>query len=163
MPYKLPTTWPQRPDGFYSDWTTFCIEALGTSLRNEQEGDWLPVVLLAGGGALGAAGMMQLVEANSDIVDRKGKEWGVNDLSAIAKGGSFLLGAALGGAGGMLLMRILNRHTDKESVDAYGHRLGLARREYEELLQDLTAGILAKEHHKAAVEYLFWRLQRGNE
>lgn len=163
MPRKLPTTWPQRPDGFYRDWTTFCIEALGTALRNEQEGDWLPVVLLAGGGALGAAGMMRLVEANSEIVDRKGEEWGIQDLSTVAKGGSFLLGAALGGASGILLTRILNRHTDKESVDTYGHRLGLARREYEELLQDLDAGIVGNEQHKAAVEHLFWRLQQGSE
>jgi hypothetical protein len=162
MSGKLPSTWPRRPDRFYRDWTTFCIEALGTALRKEQ-GDWLPVVLLAGGGALGAAGMMRLVEANSEIVDRKGEEWGIHDLSTVAKGGSFLLGAALGGAGGMLLTRILNRHTNKESVDAYGHRLGLARREYEELRQDLEAGILGNAQHKAAVEHLFWRLQQGSE
>lgn len=156
-----PSTWPQRPIGFYTDWTVFCTEVLLASLRRQNDTDWLPVVLLAGGAALGAVSMIGLIEANRDIVDRKGQEWGIENLSSLAKGGGALLGTALGGASGALLMRILSRHASAEKVDALSHRLNSARRDYEELNQDLQAGRMTRDPHMAAVEYLFWRLEQA--
>ncbi len=152
-----PTNWPTRPAGFYYNWQVFCVEVLTSSLKSEQEGNWLAVVLLAGGGALGATSLMKLVETNSKLVDRKGKEWGIDSLSQLAKGGSVLLGAALGGAGGMWLMRVLSRHARQDKVNELSQRLRLARREYDELLQDMQAELTTDEQHRGAVEYLFWR------
>lgn len=133
---------------------------LVASLRRQHDADWLPVVLLAGGAALGALSMIRLIEANQEIVDRKGQEWGIEDLSSLAKGGGALLGTALGGAGGALLTRILSRHASAEKVDALSRRLSSTRREYEELPQDFEARRMTRAQHMAAVEYLFWRLEQ---
>ena len=160
MSRSPPDEWPTRPEGFYSDWTVFCTEVFRDFLRQQRADDWVAVVLLAGGAALGAAGLFALIEANSEIIDEKGEEWGIENLSSYTQGSGVLVGAAIGGAGALLLMRILGAHADREAVDKLSRELRNARREYEELRQDKQADLMTHAQYKAAIEHLYWRLQQ---
>jgi hypothetical protein len=153
---KPPANWPDRPKGFFEDWTVFCIEALAKLLKEQD--DMLAAVLLAGGAVLGAGGIFALVQANREVIDAKGKEWGIESLGSIALGGGTLLGAAVGTLGGALLNRTLGRHTDRAKVDALQSRLTRARREFEMLRQDAKSGLLDSMQHRLAVERLFLEL-----
>jgi len=107
---------------------------------------------------LGAGGMVTLIRLNQQLIDQKGREWGIPNLSALALGGGVALGAALGGIGGALLTRILSRNAPQGQVDALQARLAAARREFETLRQDLAANALEPQHHRLAVERLFAEL-----
>ena len=153
MTSTFPDTWPERPDAFYSDWDNFCQEVLSVWVKNKSGGALL-AVLLGGGAVLGAGGLATLVAANQDYLDEKGKEWGVNNLSALLLGGGTLLGAVLGGLGGALL----GKHLDKPESDDLQAQLEDARREYMTLKQDAEADLLPGDIHRLAVEHLFWKL-----
>jgi hypothetical protein len=156
---KPPTKWPERPKTFFEDWTVFCTEALAKLLKEQD--DMLAAVLLAGGAVLGAGGIFALVQANREVIEAKGKEWGLEGLGSIALGGGTLLGAAVGSLSGALLTRTLGRHADRAKVDALQARLSRARREFEALRQDVASGILDSVQHRLAVERLFLELTQS--
>ncbi|ADO75849.1 uncharacterized protein STAUR_8094 [Stigmatella aurantiaca DW4/3-1] len=118
----------------------------------------LAAVLLAGGAVLGAGGLFAVVRSNREVIDAKGKQWGVEGLSSIALGGGTILGAAVGTLGGALLNRTLGRHADRTKVDALQARLSRARREFESFRQDARNGLLNSVQHRLAVERLFLEL-----
>ena len=158
MPETPPRSWPERPRDFYNDWAVFSDHVFDTWLSQEREPSWRAVVLLACGAALGAAGLSKLVANNRDAVDRQGQEWDIEGLGAYAESSSAVLGAALGGMGVLLLMRILGNHADEKAVARLSEALELARREFEELQQDRSARLMTRAQYMAAVEHLHWRL-----
>lgn len=151
-------TWPDRPDDFYDDWSVFCSEALSARLKRGGRDDELAVVLLAAGAILGSAGLLDVVIENKAAIDRKGREWGVPDLSKIAGIGGAILGATAGGLSIAWLTRTLGRHADTEQVNALQTRLSTARREFETLENHCREKRLPHVFHRAAVEHLFTEL-----
>lgn len=150
--------WPERPQGFYEDWTVFCCQVLSERLRQGGDGDDVAAVLLAAGAILGGAGLLFLVSENKSAIDAKGREWGIPNLSTIAGIGGAVVGATVGGLGVAWLTRTLGRHADTEKVDALQSRLSNARREFEALQRDCAEGRLDHQHHRLAVERLFIEL-----
>lgn len=151
---------PDRPKGFFRDWDTFCQEAI-SKLVTSSSGGRLPAILLGGGALLGAGGLVALIAANSDYIDEKGKEWGIDDLGTLAMSGGGIIGAALGGIGSALITRLLSRYADAAEVDHFQARLEEARQEFEALRQDVDEGYIKKKHHRREVEQLFKRLVEG--
>lgn len=155
MTRKLSETWPDRPKGFYDDWTIFCIHALSTRLQEGDDADELAAVLLAAGAILGGTGLVVLAAENKDAIDAQGRKWGIDNLSAIAGIGGAVLGAAVGGLGVAWLVRTLGRHADAKKVDELQVSLSGIRREFDALSSELAAGKLTDRHHRLAVERLF--------
>lgn len=159
MARKTDLALPERPDGFYEDWDVFCAQVL--SVRLEAGGDDAAVVLLAGGAILGSAGLLHLVVAHKAAIDRKGREWGIPNLSAIAGVGAGVLTAAAGGLTIAWLTRTLGRHADTRQVDGLQARLSSARREFDTLAEHRRAARLPVGFHRAAVDRLFDGLAAG--
>lgn len=159
MSGDLPESWPERPEGFYRDWDVFSRTLIGSviSRTGEQAADSsrLASLLLASGAGLGAAGMVALVEANREAIERRGQEWGIPNLARLLQG----VGAAFGGFGGAMLTRMLSRQAKSEVVESIQDRLATIRRDFEGLVQDLEDGLHNKWNHRAAVEMLFMRAQ----
>ncbi len=161
MASKPSEKWPERPKGFYEDWTIFCCQAPSTRLQQGGSDDELAVVLLAAGAILGGTGLIFLVSENKKAIDAKGRDWGIDNLSTIAGIGGAVLGATVGGLGVAWLTRTLGRHADTEKVDKLQSRLSEARRVFEALQRDCTEGRLHHQHHRLAVERLFHDLTVG--
>lgn len=161
MGSKPSEKWPERPKGFYEDWTIFCCQALSTRLQKGGSDDELAVVLLAAGAILGGTGLVVLVSENKNAIDAKGREWGIGNLSTIAGIGGAVLGATVGGLGVAWLTRTLGRHADTGKVDALQTSLAEARREFEALQRDCAERRLNHPHHRLAVERLFHDLTGG--
>ena len=147
--------WPDRPPGFYEDWTVFCFYVLSTRLREGDDANDVAAVLLAAGAILGGTGLVMLATENKDAIDAQGRSWGIENLSAIAGIGGAVLGAAVGGFGVAWLVRTLGRHADTERVNELQVRLSAIRREFEGLSNELAQGKLTEEHRRLAVERLF--------
>lgn len=154
MSRKLPETWPDRPKGFYEDWSIFCRQVLSSRIQQKESED-LAVVLLAGGAILGGAGLVWLIRENRETIDTKGKKWGIDDLSTYAGIGGAVLGAAIGGVGANLLMRTLGRYADTTKVDALQAKLAQGQRAFIEHRQDLQERRLNVRQHRLVVERLF--------
>lgn len=159
---KLPHEWTARPDGFLTDWSVFCQMLISTKLTllGLQDDRELATLLLAAGAVLGASGMMALVQKHHTLIDEKGKQWGIKDLGSLALGGGALVGAALGSMGAGLLSRILGRFADPQQVNVLQATLSTARRQFEEINQDLAAGRITTTQHRLAIERLYWSLTR---
>ncbi len=156
----LPRNWEQRPQGFLTNWNIFCQEFISKklSLLKPQDDHELATLLLVAGAVLGAGGLMALVQSHLPLINEKGKQWGIADLGSIALGGSAALGAALGGVGVTLLLRILGRFADPKKVNILQATLSTARRQFEEINQDRAAGRITAEQHRLAIERLYWML-----
>ena len=148
---------PDRPKGFYRNWETFCQETVSHLVTSNPDGR-LPVILLGAGALLGASGLVALIAANSDYIDEKGKEWGIDALGTLAMSGGGIIGAALGGIGGAMVTRLLSRYADADEVDNFQSKLEQAQQEFETLGQDLDGGFMKKKQHRREVERLFLRL-----
>ncbi len=117
-------------------------------------------VVTAAGAILGGTGLIALVAANREVINAKGRKWGIDNLSTIAGvGGAVLgatvLGATVGGLGVAWLTRTLGRHADTKKVDALQERLSKARREFDTLHSERGRGRMSVVNHKLAVERLF--------
>lgn len=157
MPRNPSDQWPTRPKGFYSSWQTFCAEIVSARMRNAPS-DVIAALLLAAGAVLGAGGVVAIVAANAEAIDQKGREWGVDKLSAIIGVGGGLVGAAVGGLGVAWLTRTLGGRTDRAKVEAEEALLVRAKQEFEGLLAERASGHLTPTQLKLAVERLFWSL-----
>jgi hypothetical protein len=156
MARKPPGEWPERPAGFYDDWTSFCLEVVSARLRqDDDDGGELAAVLLAAGAILGGAGLVRLAAEHKDAIDAQGCEWGIENLSAVAGVGGAVFAAAVGGFGIARLVRMLGRHADTRKVDEVQVRLSEIRREFEALRNELHHGRLTALHHRLAVERMF--------
>jgi hypothetical protein len=149
-----PTAWPKRPKGFYTDSGTFCREVLSARLK-DASADSMSVLLLAGGAALGGAGLAALIKANAEVIDSRGRDWGIDKLSTYVGVGSALVGTAVGLG---LLTRTLARKAPGEAVERERTRLIDGKHEFERLAGERDRGTLSAEHHRLAVERLFWVL-----
>jgi hypothetical protein len=154
---ELPGGWPRRPKGFYAEWPAFCSEVVSARLKDAPP-DVVAALLLAAGAVLGGAGMLALVAANSEAIDSKGREWGIENLSTIVGVGGALVGAAVGGFGIAWLTRMLGRQADPAVVAREQERLVAAKQEFESLAVERTAGRLPVDQHRLAVERLYWTL-----
>lgn len=157
MARKPSNKWPDRPPGFYDDWTVFCLQVLATRLRDGDDADDIAAVLLAAGAILGGTGLVVLATENKDAIDSQGRKWGIENLSAIAGIGGAVLGAAVGGFGVAWLVRTLGRHADTQRVNELQVRLSAIRREFEQLNNELAQGKLTEQDRRLAVERLFLR------
>jgi hypothetical protein len=157
MPRSQPRGWPARPKGFYSSWQVFCSEVVAARLHDAPS-DVAAALLLAAGAVLGGTGMLAIVAANAEAIDKKGKEWGIEKLSSIVGVGGALVGAAVGGLGVAWLTRTLGGRTDSAKVEREQAQLVRAKQEFEMLLAERTAGRLSLDHLKLAVERLFLSL-----
>jgi len=157
---ESPPGWPKRPDGFYTDWETFCTEALTTRMRSSERSA-VPTILLAAGASLGATVLVTLARANREVLAELGEEWGIKALPELLTGGGALLGAALGSLGGAMLSRVLSAHADEASVEKLQLSIAAARREFHELNGLRAAGRLDPHRHMAAIEVLFGTLAQA--
>lgn len=157
---KPPNEWEERPAGFLTDWSIFCQALISTKLSRlrPQDERELATLLLAAGAVLGASGLIALVQRHRALIDEKGKQWGITDLGSLALGGGAVVGAALGGMGAGLLLRILSRFADPQQVNVLQASLATARRQFEEINQDRTAGRITATQHRLAIERLYWSL-----
>ncbi|MEZ4436074.1 MAG: hypothetical protein R3F65_27065 [bacterium] len=157
MSTDLPTQWAARPAGFYEEWGVFARTLLSALIQRTGEdapdGKRVASLLLASGAAMGAAGMVAVIEANREAIERRGRSWGIPSLAPILQG----VGAALGGFGGAMVTRLLTRQTQPEVVKSLQDRLAAVRRDYEEALRDRREGLFNEWTHRNAVEMLFAR------
>jgi hypothetical protein len=156
MAEQLPEGWPERPQGFYQDWTVFSRTAVEELLRSaDVPGPLLASLLLASGAVLGSGVVLALLDTNRDLLERKEKEWGIPGLATIVVIGGSVMGGALGGAMGAKLARMLASGSDEEIVEAHKARLIQCHRDFEELERDVQAGQLEAYRRQAEVERLF--------
>lgn len=140
-----------RPDGFYLDWTVFCGELLGDSLKDSDDEDWMAAVLLAAGPLLGNKGFASL-----------SRVW-MGPLGPAGLGGLLRLAATGPALAGVMLARQLKKRAKVGVAQELERRLASARREFEELRQDREDGHLGEADHRLIVDNLYDRLARSPE
>lgn len=151
-----------RPRYFYSNWDVLCGEVLATILGPEEtRNEPLAGVLVVGGALLGASGLAALVRSNIGAVNRKGKEWGIDNLAELVTSGGAVLGGILGLFGGNYVAQVLGKYVDESKLQALQNDLSRARRDFEEFKRDVVAKRISKQEQRSAVEHLFWKLTRA--
>ncbi len=150
--------WPPRPQRFYSDWSTFAAEALSKIVASGGGREVIAAALMVASALLGSAVLVEVVRRNRAAIDTRGDEIGMPQLFVLLLGGGAVAGGVAGGLGAALVQRMLSRATTDALVSRLSDRLTRARRDFEELLQDLNAGHLDAHVHRAAVEALFLRV-----
>lgn len=158
----LPQQWEPRPEGFLTNWEVFCQSLVSRKLSQlrPQDDRQIAALLLATGAVLGAGGLAVLMQRHLPLIDEKGKQWGIDGLGTLALGSGVAVGAALGGMGAALLLRVLGRFADPKQVNILQATLSTARRQFEEINQERAAGRMTDEQHRLAVERLYWSLTK---
>ena len=152
------TTWPDRPGGFYSEWPVFAAEGLSQIVRSGGGRQTMAAALVSASALLGSAALVEVVRRNRAEIEGRATELGMPQLFPLLLGGSAVVGGAAGGLGAALVQRMLSRATTETLVTNLSDRLTRARRDFEELQQDVQGGHLDSHVHRAAVEVLFMRV-----